>query len=268
MEKLTVIGDGHLHLYKSYDIKQALDNLFSKLQYLAERNKVENKNFKVGLLMQPQGDDFFKNLSEKKIDLPDYSVEKTIDGALWVISRYNQKVCLIPGRQIITGEKIEVLAACMENDILQTVSAETVIERVIEDKGIPILPWAPGKWMFKRGKAIEKLINKFSARQILTGDTSLRPLGFPLPRLMKKAVQKNIKILAGSDPLPFKGEEKQIGNFCFMFTANFDSNKPMESFRSQLGDTSTKISSVGKRNNLFQAGMRLKKMHSYNSENT
>ncbi|MCW5201054.1 hypothetical protein VU07_04570, partial [Desulfobulbus sp. F4] len=57
------------------------------------------------------------------------------------------------------------------------------------------------------------LLRRFTPQDFLLGDVSLRPVGWPLPLLMRKAQRLGYKIISGSDPLPFSGEEAQFGRY-------------------------------------------------------
>ena len=87
---------------------------------------------------------------------------------------------------------------------------DDVIKSVIDSGGIPALNWAPGKWFFSRGKIVKRIIEKYPPKDLVIGDTTLRTSLWPMPKLMAAAQERGFKVIAGSDPLPFDGEEKYI----------------------------------------------------------
>ena len=73
---------------------------------------------------------------------------------------------------------------------------------------------------------------------------------------MAKAKNRGFKIIAGSDPLPFKNEEKQIGLYGFSIIGEFDDAQPAESLRRLLKNHQTQVQLIGKRNNVLTFGRR------------
>ena len=57
------------------------------------------------------------------------------------------------------------------------------------------------------------LVKEFPPAQLVLVDTSLRPLGWPAPSLYRAARKQGRAVLAGSDPLPFAGEEDLAGSY-------------------------------------------------------
>jgi hypothetical protein len=56
-------------------------------------------------------------------------------------------------------------------------------------------------------------MDTFGPAVVALADTTLRPLGWPEPALFQRARREGFRILAGSDPLPFAGEESRIGRY-------------------------------------------------------
>ena len=122
--------------------------------------------------------------------------------------------------------------------------------------GIPALNWAPGKWFGKRGKIVDEQIEKQSAENIFLGETTMRPTVWLKPKLIKKAEQKGFRVIAGSDPLPFKGEDNEIGSFGFTVEGEFDPANPAQSLKNIFSDQIKKLTLIGKRNNVFKFAKR------------
>ncbi|MCK5738989.1 hypothetical protein KAH55_07405, partial [bacterium] len=70
--------------------------------------------------------------------------------------------------------------------------------------------------------------------------------------LMQYAADKGFSVIAGSDPLPFDGEEKDIGTYGFAAKAAFDPQKPSSSIRKLLQQARQKLEIIGSRNGLFE----------------
>jgi len=126
--------------------------------------------------------------------------------------------------------------------------------------GIATLNWAPGKWFFARGKVIATQINENSANDFFIGETTLRNTLWPEPKLIKQAKSRGFSIIAGSDPLPFKGEENRIGSFGFLIEGKFDPDNPAQSLRDLINKNRKDIQIIGKRNNVFTFAKRQSKI--------
>jgi len=128
---------------------------------------------------------------------------------------------------------------------------EEVIQAIKDAGGIPALNWAPGKWFSNRGKVIDGLIKEKSPDELFIGETTMRPTIWLKPKLIHKAEQKGFRVLAGSDPLPFTGEENGIGSFGLIIEGEFDVDNPAQSIRTIIFDSSNPIQLIGKRNNIL-----------------
>ncbi len=119
-----------------------------------------------------------------------------------------------------------------------------------------MIAWAVGKWFFSRGKVVSQLIDQFSSSQLGIGDTSLRPCGWLTPLLMRKAQRKGFRTLAGSDPLPVRGEEKRPGCYVSHMALEGNSLHPEEAIRYILSENAV-IEPAGKRGSIFEVAFRL-----------
>jgi len=137
--------------------------------------------------------------------------------------------------------------------------AKDVINAVSDTGGVPVLSWAPGKWLFKRKYIVRELIDCFSPSQMLIGDTTLRPALWMEPSLMRRAAEKGFSVLAGSDPLPFIGEEKYLGIYGSIINGPFDIDKPISSIRKLLISPDVIKTRAGKRCTLPVTIRRLRK---------
>jgi hypothetical protein len=168
-------------------------------------------------------------------------------GAITILKNNVIQGYLIAGRQIVTVEKLEILALGRDVSVKNGLPAEDTLQAIREQNAVPALSWSPGKWFFGRGKLIQHLIETQSPGSFLIGDTGLRPTFWPLPRLMKLASQLGYKIIGGSDPLPMASEEGWIGSYGMTVTAPFDPEKPAESLRRLLTDPLSHFTPVGRR---------------------
>jgi hypothetical protein len=123
---------------------------------------------------------------------------------------------------------------------------------------VPVLAWAPGKWFFKRGDAVVRLLGRYAAGKLLLGDTTLRPTIWAEPRLMRLARSRGFGILAGSDPLPVPGEELMLGRYATVLEGDIDPTRPLEGVRKILGAAGGIGPSVGTRGGIGETLRRLR----------
>lgn len=233
--------DGHVHLYPDYDWALALRTLFTNLG---------PKGIRLGFLTESAGCRFY----QAACDNPSAFVRSEIavqpgpgPNALTVTLAGTVLGVLIAGRQIVTAERLEVLAIGIDAPIPDGQPVSQTLATVRDRGGVPVLSWSPGKWFSSRGRLIESLITSQPTGSFLLGDTALRPTCWPMPRLMHMARDRGIKIIGGSDPLPLRHEERQLGTYGISAMTAFDPLAPADSVRRMLSYSNTIFTPIGKR---------------------
>ncbi|MFZ5517847.1 MAG: hypothetical protein ACOY90_14480 [Candidatus Zhuqueibacterota bacterium] len=254
MAQATLSVDGHVHLYPIYDLTRAIEN--------GHENLMKNCNGKAGEKVVPvwqltersdcaMFDEISKSPAVFKKD--GYEFIPHEDG-LTILVRKNSEpyLYIFAGRQLVASEGLEILSLVSRLNIPDREKSIREIKQAIEDSGgIPTLNWAPGKWFFKRGQVIASLIYEYSADDAFIGETTLRHTLWPEPKLIKRAKQKGYSVIAGSDPLPFSGEEETVGTFGFKIKGDFDSARPARSFTKMMKANRNSVELIGRRNNIF-----------------
>lgn len=226
---MRLLADAHVHVYPFYNARIALDSLRRNLA------DADGQAVPMAFLAERFDCHFFADLVRGASRLlgPSVSVESSGE-ALLLREQGFPDLYIFAGRQLITRERIEILALTIDTPIPDGLPAEETVRRILEKGGVPVLSWAPGKWFFARGERVEALLNRFRPGTLLVGDTSLRPRGWLMPSLMKRALAMGFGLVAGSDPLPFPGEEKVLGRYGMEADAPFDATDPSGSIRSLL----------------------------------
>jgi hypothetical protein len=248
---MELLADTHLHLYSCYDLDCAFSGLIDRL--VAHTPQAVFAAF----LTERAGYNFYKQLQTGEKILRDFVIAKASNNL--VLRRKKDARCLtvLPGRQIIAAENIEVLALCTDALFADGIPAAELIRSIREQNGVPVLPWSPGKWFFQRGKVVQYLLHSFTPQDFLLGDVSLRPVGWPLPLLMRKAQRLGYKIISGSDPLPFSGEEKQFGRYASKIVSAEQKIAPDDVLRALLFGKADAIS-IGQRASPLELFQRLR----------
>ena len=248
----TLICDGHLHLYPEYRWQAALIHLASGLQQLqAAAGSVHC----IGFLAESARCRFYQQaLGDPAAFRADGISIAAGPEADALVVRSNGAIAghLVAGRQIVTRERLEVLALTRDLDVPDGLPVHEVLAEIKRQGAVAVLSWSPGKWFFGRGKIVQDLIDASPPDAFLLGDTSLRPTCWPMPALLRKAAQRGFKIIAGSDPLPLAGEERFVGTYGFTCQAPFDPDQPAASLRRMLSGRSFAPRLVGRRSGALQ----------------
>ncbi len=210
---MAILADTHVHIYPCYDLRAFFHHAFSNFSALG--STCDDKNY---LFLTERFDcNYFSAFARGDFvdKLPELSFESLNNqNTLIVKSEEGSALTIVAGRQIVSAEKIEILALNCSDYIRDGLPAEETISLILQLGGTPVLPWAPGKWSLSRKKVIERQILHSNPNQLLIADSSLRPLGWPMPGLIKKAARLGFRIIAGSDPLPFSGQERLVASYC------------------------------------------------------
>lgn len=257
MQEATILMDGHVHLYPEYNLQNAfrngLDNMHRNL------NKIENMNgnpvYTVWLLTERWDCTYFSQItkSPEKFAFNGWKVTPSEEEEAVMVEKAGMpKHFIFAGRQLVSNDGLEVLSLATDLFVKdKTLSTPELIEKVNESGGVPVLNWAPGKWFFNRGKIVQKILDTSKTDDFVVGDSPLRFSLWPMPKLMKSAAAKGYKLVAGSDPLPFAGEEKYVGIYSFAMNGEFDPQKPVTSIRKLLRLTDRPAQLIGKRNGVI-----------------
>ncbi|NLP09633.1 hypothetical protein GX408_04460 [bacterium] len=239
-----ILFDAHVHFYPQFDLKEAFAHVWRNFAALSH----EMAGPKLLLLAERSDCRFFEELAVDRLPAG-YLLDRLAEGpAVKITSPAEETLFLIAGRQIVSRELLEVCAlACTLYLPDRQYAAAEIVDRVHQAGGVPALNWAPGKWLFSRGKVVGALLQRFHPDELLIGDTTMRPLLWSTPRLMRSAHRSGFHILAGSDPLPFSGEEKQIGRYACRMQTAWQNDRPVASLRAALLNPTSVIERVGRR---------------------
>lgn len=231
----------------------ALRNLVNGL------GRIDANATKLGFLAERSDCHFFADIRGSKLRVGgDFDSKPSPEqNAIAIYWKGKPVLHLFAGRQVVTAERIEILALTIDMPIAEKLPAEEVVHLILRANGLPVVSWAPGKWFFERGRVVRELMEKFGPNQLLIGDTGLRPTTWGEPRLMHDAAGKGFKIISGSDPLPFAGEEKYFGTYATAFEGSFDPSQPVTSVRKLLTALDSILSAAGKRCGPLEVVLRL-----------
>ena len=208
-EKCRVINrlliDGHVHVHNSYDESAFLRAAYTNLSRHGE-------GLPTLLLTEMPGQQVFARWRSGNAAWP---VNLTREPSSLVLGG---RLLVIAGRQIVTLERIEVLAVGCRENIPNGLTLDATIAAMQEMGAVPVLPWGVGKWSDERGRLVANAAARYS---LLLGDNAGRPFGWPRPALFQQYV-----VLPGTDPLRLRSEQERVGIYGFVLEGHFDSERP------------------------------------------
>ncbi len=201
--------DTHVHIYPFYQVAAALDSLIDNMD-------TSDGSSRVACLTERYDCFLFDRLAAggDAAVAAAWDAYRETDTVVRLVRRRDRgELHLCAGQQIVTAENIEVLALGMATRVVDGASATETVDAVLAAGGVPVAAWGFGKWIGARGGVVRDLLRRYEPGQIALGDTTMRPHGWATPFIMRAARRQGFRVLAGSDPLPFAGEERRAGSY-------------------------------------------------------
>ena len=246
---MNVVCDAHLHLYPCYDLAEAFQSLERNLSSLSSAET------RTAFLAERRDCRFFDRLRDGGIGVEGWDIERHDDAV--AVAREGRRVWLFAGRQVVTRERLEVAAMGTDRRVPDGMPMDETLRAIRETGAVPALNWAPGKWFFGRGRVVGELLERTAPGDLLLCDSSLRPRGWGEPVLMRVAAERGFTVVAGSDPLPLAGEERNMGRYGFECDCELDPVAPAASVLGSLRAGDVRISRTGRRGGPLETAVRL-----------
>lgn len=230
--------DAHVHIHKHFDLNRlfliSLQNFRKSLNQFSIFESFES----FLLLTESAGVNGFNDLTaiaDQEIPGNDFIVQKTEENcSLKITTSGGQDLFVVNGKQIVTAEKLEVLALGLNRDYPDGRPLHYVLDDLEASGCLRVLPWGAGKWLGNRGKIIDALIATWHSGSIFLGDNGNRPSFWPLPKVFERGRERAMYNLPGSDPLPFPESEKKSGSSGFMLRGQVAPEAPFQSLLSAV----------------------------------
>jgi hypothetical protein len=243
--------DGHVHFYPCYNqaafVSGARNNFLAAAKALGLAD-----GFQGCLLMtETARDHFFATWRREAAANRDGKLsmfrETAEDCALTLASPDAPPLSIIAGRQIVTAERLEVLALGHNGDFPDGRALDRTLAAVADSGALAVIPWAFGKWWSKRGRLVADQVEKSAPGKLFIGDNGGRPRCSGRPAIFSAARKQGLVILPGSDPLPFAGATARAGGYGFALKADWDATRPFASLKAGLQTAGTSIETFGTR---------------------
>ena len=167
-----------------------------------------------------------------------WEIEPTCEPETLLVHCGSTRLKLIAGRQIVTRERLEVLALGTTAPLPDGEPIETTLAAVREAGAVAVLPWGVGKWLGARGAVVTRILADPQWRHVLLGDNGNRLELGPDPAEFAAARRAGRAVLPGSDPLPLRGEEARVGAYGFAADVTLDPLRPAASLLALLKSAS------------------------------
>ena len=255
----TIIVDAHVHIYDCFETGALLDAALGNFTQAAQNRGLEEVELTAVLLLAETSRDFWFQRTHEKCNQNQHplavghrwEINKTLDRAVLQARKLSEvtgdekHIFIMAGRQIVTAEGLELLALATNSMFEDGLSISSALDAVREQDSIPVLPWAVGKWLGKRGKLLSALLENETNAGLCLGDNGGRPVFWRSPSHFKLAREKNFHLLPGTDPLPFPNEARRIGSFGFMVNGRLSNTQPSADLKRILRNGTSQTTAYG-----------------------
>jgi hypothetical protein len=177
--------------------------------------------------------------------MSNWMLRSTAEPSSLLAARGPRILFVIAGRQLITAENLEVLALATTDSFPERMPMKETVRAVADVGGIPVIPWGVGKWFGRRGAVVKRLLQEEDYPALFLGDSGNRPTFWPTPSNLKRARENSIRVLPGTDPLPFASESTRVGSFGFAVRGQLNKEYPAEGIKIILSDPQAELCTYG-----------------------
>jgi hypothetical protein len=263
-----VVLDSHVHIHPVYDLTTFLCAASRNMAAMAAR--AGGTTTQVLCLTESQGTDMFQELHRGAEREPlragtPWTFRAVDELTLAATGPGGAELILIAGRQVVSRDNLEVLAVgTRESFTDRTATTRDTIAAVSKSGAIAILPWGAGKWLSRRGQVVNEAILSDPSEHLFLGDSSGRPIGSRPPGQFALAASRGVRVLRGSDPLPFRREQTRAGRFGDLVQVDLDQDYSTPVLLQALRDPDIRIDPCGRADGLSrylvnQCAMQLRK---------
>ncbi|MEP6688688.1 MAG: hypothetical protein ABJC36_10095 [Gemmatimonadales bacterium] len=250
--------DAHVHVHDCFEIDVFLEQAHRNFEQAA-REHGWAPALGVLMLTESEGVDWFGRLASMAgpsapaaAALPTtWTIETTRDPATLVATSRGLRLLLVAGRQVVAQEGLEVLLLGTRSTVPDGRPIRAVLEEGASLGALRVIPWGAGKWLFRRGRLLHELIA--AARPgggFFLGDGGGRPFFWNTPRHFRQAERGGIRVLPGTDPLPFFRQTGRAGSYGFRLEGAIDLSSPGEGIKAALRDPASRLTPFGRRERL------------------
>lgn len=227
-----VLADGHVHIYECFEPAAVFDAAAENIAAAARALQCGHDYDAVLCLVESRHEHFLDDVRAGVLGrtwrgrLGDWELEESAEPEALHVRRGGSRLCLFAGRQLVTRERLEVLALGTTALLRDGEPLDSTLNAVREVGAAAVLPWGVGKWLGARGAAVERVLAEPRFGHVFLGDNGNRLELGPEPKQLAAARRAGRRVLPGSDPLPLPGEEVRAGSYGFAIDVPLDPLRP------------------------------------------
>jgi hypothetical protein len=242
-----VLVDSHVHVYACFDVAGVFDSAAANFAAAARAFRTERDYDAVLCLVEGCNERFVDSVRTHRAGRlwrgrhGFWEVETGCERESLVVRRGSTRLKLIAGRQLVTRERLEVLALGTTAQLPEGESIEATLGAVRDAGAAAVLPWGVGKWLGARGAIVARVLANPEWRDVLLGDNGNRLDLGPDPVQFTAARRAGRSVLPGSDPLPLPGQEARVGAYGFAVDVSLDPLRPAAALLALLRSSSALV---------------------------
>ena len=249
MSTVTAVVDAHVHIHPCYEPDELLGNAYTNLSAAQERGALPESQALFLLMTECAGDDYFGALyataqgrgDGRGLALRRWAMAPTGEECSVLAVSGSRELFIVAGRQVACREGLEVLVLGTTRRLPDGLPIRHVLSET-DSWGVPrVIPWGPGKWLFRRGRLLNELVEEFRKPTFFLGDEGGRPVFWGYPHHFGRAARLGVRDLPGTDPLPFAHDVTKAGRMGFRVRIDLDRARPAASLLDALRQQSTTL---------------------------
>lgn len=236
-----LIIDAHVHIHDCFDIPRFFDSAFSNCLEVARNVGCDWSYIPILFLTEGRRQRVFHRIHEATKKGNNKNADEQTGGYLVFATEEDESLriqkgdgtflFLVAGRQIVTAERLEVLALSTVSKIQDGLPLGKTVAAVEKEGALPVIPWGFGKWFGKRRRALVEYLASRRDGVFFLGDNGGRPNFLRFPDFQREAPGVSLKVLPGSDALPIPSELQKVGSFGFTLQEELDLRRPGEALK-------------------------------------
>jgi hypothetical protein len=253
-QQAPLLIDAHVHVHDCFPLDAFFEQAHRNFERAAREHGWEPA---LGVLMltESEGVDWFGRLARMAAGspadpgtrTPSWTIHATLDPAALVAASGGRRLLLVAGRQVVAREGLEVLLLGTKSSVPDGRPIRDILAEGARLGALRVVPWGAGKWLFGRGKLLNELIaDARPGSGFFLGDGAGRPFFWGKPRHFDHAERQGLRVLPGTDPLPFPHQVGRAGSFGFRLDGPVDLASPSEGIKAALRDPASRLTPFGR----------------------